>query len=369
MSIRRHGSIVASVLVLAPLAALAGPLDPPAGPISSTLKPLTEVEPRLALNQVYTGGDFDSVFKITQPGSYYLAADLNGVAGKFGIEVSLVAPGAVTIDLNGFSVRGVTGALSGITNTGFAVLHVRNGTVSGWPGIGVDGAQTADRLTVVGNGTAGIYAEAAAIVTHSIVAGNGANGGYGIDAGPGSIVSDCVVQFNGGAAGGGGIAAGDNSSVRRCIVTGNATTLTGAAGYGIEIGYDADVSECRVDNNGSSGAAASGGVSAGDGTSVTSCRLYGNIGVGIRSGGEGIIAGNAVGGSTGPGITIAGNRARVEGNHLFSNTSGLRVEGTGCTIVRNSVKGATPYSIASGNDTGPVGTAASATSPWANIAN
>jgi hypothetical protein len=350
--------------------ALAGPLDPPPGPITPTLKPLTEVEPRLAINATYTPGDFDSLYKITQPGSYYLTADVNGVVNKYGIEVALVAPGSVTIDLNGFSVKGVASALSGIADTtGYAVLHVRNGTVNGWPGIGVDGVQSVDGVVVAGNGTVGIYSESASTVTHCLVSGNGSVGGYGIDAGATSIITDCIVQFNGGAAGGGGIAAGDSSLVRRCTVSNNGATASGGTGYGIEVGYDCDVAECRVDGNGSPGASAGGGVSAGDGTSVTACRLYGNIGVGIKSAGEGIVSGNSVGGTNGVGIQVTGPRARIEANHMFSNNSGLRVEGTGCTITRNSVKGTSPYSIVSGNDSGPVGTAATATSPWANIAN
>ncbi len=368
MTTRTLGALAACLAVQS---ALAGPLDPPPGPITSTLKPLTEVEPRLAINSYYTPGDFDSLFKITQPGSYYLTADVAGVVNKHGIEVALVAPGAVTIDLNGFSVKGVATSLSGIVDsTGYVVLHVRNGTVNGWPGIGVDGAQTVDRLVVAGNGALGIYAQAAATVTNCIVSANGANGGYGVDAGPGSIIADCIVQFNGGTSGGGGIAAGDNSQVRRCTVTSNAAALSAAMGFGIYVGYDCDVADCRVDNNGSGASTSSSGINAGEGTSVTGCRLYGNFGGGIRSGGEGIISGNAVGYSNGIGIIIAGNRARVEANHLFSNSSGgVRVEGTGCTVVRNSVKGTSPYSIPGGNDAGPVGTAATATSPWSNIAN
>ena len=50
--------------------ALAGPLNPPAGPVTSTYKTLTEVEPRIAINLTNTPGDANSVFKITQRGSY-----------------------------------------------------------------------------------------------------------------------------------------------------------------------------------------------------------------------------------------------------------------------------------------------------------
>ena len=51
------------------------------------------------------------MFKITQPGSYYLTSNVTGVAGKAGIEVT--APN-VTIDLRGFELLGVPGSLAGI---------------------------------------------------------------------------------------------------------------------------------------------------------------------------------------------------------------------------------------------------------------
>ncbi|MBU6412576.1 MAG: hypothetical protein KGS45_03815 [Planctomycetes bacterium] len=63
----------------------AGPLNPPPGPITSTHKTLTEIEPRIAINATNTPGDFDSLYKITQPGSYYLTANIDGVANKSGI--------------------------------------------------------------------------------------------------------------------------------------------------------------------------------------------------------------------------------------------------------------------------------------------
>jgi len=71
--------------------AWAGPLDPPAGPVTSTYKTLTEVEPRTAINTTNTPGDADSLFKITQPGSYYLTGNITGVAAKHGIEIAVAA--------------------------------------------------------------------------------------------------------------------------------------------------------------------------------------------------------------------------------------------------------------------------------------
>ncbi len=65
-------------------------VDPPFAP--------GEVEPRTAINAANTPGDARSVFKITQPGSYYLTANPVDVSGKHGILVTV--PG-VSIDLAG----------------------------------------------------------------------------------------------------------------------------------------------------------------------------------------------------------------------------------------------------------------------------
>ena len=51
-------------------------LDPPVGPITSTFKTLTEVEPRIAINATNTPGDADSIYIISQPGSYYMTGNI-----------------------------------------------------------------------------------------------------------------------------------------------------------------------------------------------------------------------------------------------------------------------------------------------------
>jgi hypothetical protein len=75
---RRTAITVVSALILVATAGLliAGPLTPPAGPVTSTYKPLSDVEPRIAINAVNTPGDSSSVFLITQPGSYYLTGNV-----------------------------------------------------------------------------------------------------------------------------------------------------------------------------------------------------------------------------------------------------------------------------------------------------
>src|SRR5215470_13825947 len=64
-----------------------GPLNPPAGPVASTYKTLSEVEPRVAINAANTPGDANSTYRIAQAGSYYLTGNLSGEAGKSCIEI------------------------------------------------------------------------------------------------------------------------------------------------------------------------------------------------------------------------------------------------------------------------------------------
>ncbi len=91
------------------------------------------------------------------------------------------------------------------------------------------------------------------------------------------------------------------------------------------------------------------------------------------TGDDNTINNNLVAANAALGIGVIGNRNRIEGNHSNSNASaGIWIGGgSGNTVFRNSASG-NPlgnYSIAAGNDVGPIGTAATSTSPWANIEN
>ena len=102
-------ALIATAFACCPIA-LAGPLDPPQGPVAPTMKPLDSIEPRICLNDLR--GDEGAVLIITEPGQYYLDADVLGQPGKHGIRI--VTNGDVSIDLNGFVLRGVPGSLNGI---------------------------------------------------------------------------------------------------------------------------------------------------------------------------------------------------------------------------------------------------------------
>src|SRR5678809_1013800 len=98
-----------SSFLLLPSAIPQGSLTPPGAP-APTMKTLDQLQPRIPVNATTTPGDATSVFKITQPGSYYLTGNIAGVAGKHGIYVTT---GNVTLDLMGFDLVGVAGSLDG----------------------------------------------------------------------------------------------------------------------------------------------------------------------------------------------------------------------------------------------------------------
>jgi hypothetical protein len=201
---------------------IGGPLNPPAGPVASTHKTLTEIEPRIAINAANTPGDAFYLYKITQPGSYYFTGNITGVAAKNGIGVET---SNVTIDMMGFTLRGVAGSLGGIstTTTMFDNLSVRNGNITGWGQDGLDlsngGAGRGgmvERVHASGNGNLGIRANGSSVVSDCTASGNG---GDGIAVFYGCLVTGCAASFN----------TGDGIQADSfCRIVGNACDFNGA---------------------------------------------------------------------------------------------------------------------------------------------
>jgi hypothetical protein len=73
-----HAKACMALLVMASTASAfaQGSLTPPAAP-TPTMKTLDQIEPRVPIDATHTPGDSLREFVIAQPGSYYLAANLN----------------------------------------------------------------------------------------------------------------------------------------------------------------------------------------------------------------------------------------------------------------------------------------------------
>lgn len=390
------------------LRATAGPLDPPAGAVSSNYKTLAEVEPRIAVNATNTPGDASSKFIITQPGSYYLTSDLAIAGTQRGIRI---AASGVTIDLNGFSLTdqlfdfqtsfGAIGADSGVSR-----VAVVNGRVTGFVGagvVGVDLRNAADcrveRVLVADCGGAGIWCGDRAVIDSCIVSGNvgigikasdgvvrsctaSNNGANGIYANA-SVVSDCIARDNGanGIDAWGGV-------VRDCASSSN-------AGHGFNI-IGANAERCSSYYNQSNGFFINGsdqqmhaslvhcdaslnidGFKAWN-AEIVDCTATNNYGDGIELNVNCMVRGSSFHGNgrftqnTGYGISVVGSANRIEGNTFTGNDVGIFCSGTNNLIIANCARSnTTNYSLGT-NEYGQIITNPGAnfvnSNPWANFA-
>jgi parallel beta-helix repeat protein len=104
-----------------------------------------------------------------------------------------------------------------------------------------------------------------------------------------------------------------------------------------------------------------------------------NSGIYVDEPNSTVIANTCIGNNTGnfsthAGICINDSNNRVEDNHVTgSGHGGIQVNGSyvNNVIIKNNVSGngTSNYVVPAGNDLGPVGVAATATSPWANISH
>ena len=147
-----HLRDVAALLVLVTCsggAAFAGPLAPPIGPVASSGKTLTEVEPRISINAAHTPGDADSMYRIVAPGSYYLTGNLFANPDRTCIEI---AASNVTIDLMGFRILGSPlGSIHGIAEDSASLhanIRITNGSITGCGGHGIFLSNDSDSHTI-----------------------------------------------------------------------------------------------------------------------------------------------------------------------------------------------------------------------------
>lgn len=322
---------------------VAGPLTPAAGPVAGTYKTLADVEPRIAIGAATTPGDADSLFRIAQPGSYYLTGNVTAASGLQGIEI---AASGVTLDLNGFEIVGVPGALDGIgvAPGGLANITITRGTVRNFPGDGVDaisgtGVRLAD-LTATGNGQEGLMTGDNAIVDRCIARSNGVSG---IRVTNGCVVTNSSASLNTTR----GFITGSGCTIAHCsalsntgfgFVVANSTLIDSAAhnngSAGIFSAGHATISRCTVRGSGGDG------IQAGEACIIEHCVVRANAGDGVEVFSDCRVEHNLIddnGTADGASIHVLGTRNRIEHNRCANADRGLDIDQGGNTIADNVV--------------------------------
>ena len=235
-------AIAVVALVGATLVVAQPSLTPPAGPIEESGRFGTLIE----LNQTNTPGNGDALFVITQPGSYVLTGDAD--AGL--LDGILIESSDVTVDLNGYTLRGQ--ADPGVGGSGtigiaptrptaagddFTNITIRNGTITGFaigfvsrnaestgqnPGIFNFEAVRLERLNITAANfgillsRAGGQGQVGGVIEGCVVRAND----FGIDA-ENCVVKDCQVSM--GSRADFGFATGIDA--RLCTITGCAVVM------------------------------------------------------------------------------------------------------------------------------------------------
>jgi parallel beta-helix repeat protein len=266
-------------------------------------------------------------FPITRRGSYVLVHDLGSTGGD-GITI---AADNVTVDLDGFSLDGRNVGSNGITTSGGSRTNVRvlNGHLLHWQNFGANLSNVSDGLV-----------ENLTLLENGNVPSPGIGGGLSM--GSSCVTRDCVFTSD----------TQVSVVVGACCILEDCTVSAGA-GVGIRLAaLGSVVRHCSVWRCADDGIQSD---------SASDCAIVDNL---VSENWNGIH------------LRVGGNSNRVEGNQIVNSGGpgaagiGVQVDGPySAVVMRNSARGNVGgnYSIASGNDVGPIGSAASSTSPFANV--
>lgn len=398
--------------------ALAGGLTPPAGPVVETMKTLDEVEARIPIGPLTTPGDSQSIYRITESGSYYLTGDIIPTASiLYAIKVEDVPD--VTIDLNGYSIEGGGFVSIAIQTQGSQRMTVRNGAIRDvYVGVGEFGSRPRLRMESVDirDATYGALIGGYSIIRECLFENMAESGVTGALANGVQVLNStfwggnvAAVRLNDRAivrevtvvnAPGFGILVGDDSTVERCVVTGSGSDGISAGARarvagcqsssnverGIEVGGSSIVEDCTASLNMDDGIRAEdgsivracvvtnssdAGISVAQRSLVEGCVVRLNAVDGIRTSSECRVVDNAVSrngnGGLGAGIYAQGNGSRIEGNNVHENGDAIRCDNSRNLIVRNDLY------LNAANFNVPAGQAVASSSdpttagPWHNI--
>lgn len=358
------GAGLAGVAALSKLAQ-AGPLSPPAGPVMPTGATLSEISERIARTSAGVAeprvpvtslpGSAGAVHVISQPGSYYLTGDIQGVSGKNGMEITA---SDVTIDMRGHSLVGTPGAGMGVEIAGGLFRPcLRNGQILRWPGGATQCGPFVRGMILDGisvrdcGGYAGADAGAQATVVNSQFFSSGSD--LGLSCAEGSLIASCLAYGCNV-----GLATVGRSLFANCVASGNS--------IGIKSSFFSQIVDCVCHQNGGPG------IFAEFDCLVERCYVRDN-GAGIVSHGGGCVRGcYASANQTG----IAGSEIHLEGNVVVAGQTGISTSGRSMVIGNRARLVPTPYAFGSGGAYGPIvdvtgagdiAAVSGANHPWANF--
>lgn len=308
-----------------------GSLTPPGAP-APTMKTLAQIEPRTPIAANTTPGDASDTYVISQPGSYYLTTNIVGVNSNNAIKITA---NNVTLDLDGFTVQGVSTSTAFLYNMGIYIagtqtnVTVRNGNIVGW-GQGIfSGSPASANLTFENLHFAYCY------LGPSFAAS-------GMDILGAATVHNC--SFDGCFY---GIGLNNNNTTSPSTVTGCTANNNSD---GIACGGSGVISDCTANNNSVVGINLLGGHA----FAVSGCTLSDNY-YGIY-------------------VNPASANNRIEGNHVVvgSGVFGILAGSTNNIVIKNSVEGggANNYGYGGTDIVGPIITAPGIitnSNPWANF--
>ena len=366
------------------------------GSASAQIPQILKPDPRTPIDQV--------PYTITTSGSYYLVDNLTGVVGSDGL---IIEADHVTIDLNGFSLLGVSGSLDGIGTIGTPQnISIYNGTVRGWGADGVDlagaGQLSLKDLKVRENGGDGLKFGNEAIVAGCTAIYNDRNGFVFTDGASLACVRNCLALNN--SQNGFHSSYTDPSpgpdksgSFSLCVARGNQVGFE-VTGYELrscsasQNSIDFQTENCVLTSCDSRSGFIGFYVTS---SSMRSCNVHnaGGVAVYLYAGSEmiecsikGVLAtGQAVlrvfddctvrncdidaGAFPGSGsVYLEGLRARVDGNTIRGQGHSVLISfPLNCTVVRNLIQGTIRNDSGAGNNVAPTENAASSTNPWANL--
>lgn len=340
--------------------AYAGDLEPPGAP-GPTMKTLEDIEGRTPVQDL--PGSAEAVHVVSEPGSYYLTANLTGESGKHGI---LIETSDVMLDLRGFHLAGVAGSLDGIhVQEGVESVIIRHGTIKEWGEDGYDGRNATnvflEALTSRNNTGLGIYGGWGLTVADS---GTFFNGDHGIFASRGALIRDTKSESNSR----NGIFIQERGEVRDCSMNLNGVD-------GIRIQGSGVIHGCTASENGHHG------INGGEHVLVVKNVASGNNDWGILLVSVGARAErNVVGDNSNGGIRVSDwyidvQGAVVKGNQVHRNGGpGIATDAGGRNLIIGNVasQNTVDFDVPSGNTLGQViDTTATGTittgNPWANI--